>query len=336
MRRLVAIGVLSAIFVGTAAASPAFACGCGVVVAPDGATVAVSNERALVHWDGTKETMELLLDVESDALELGIVIPTPLPAIVEDGDPRLFETIENTVAPVRRVETDWWGLGYLMPDPPPSEVEVLDRVQVGPLEATTIAAVDTAGLNTWLAANGYSFSETVTKSLASYVERGWSFTVLRLMGDDPMTGQLDPIRLTFETTRLIYPTRISQVETAPQSMRLYVFDKQRVTVAKANSPTVEIDGDVSVAWAGEVSDARLTAMGAYLTVFDITYTEPKKQITSDLAFVYSVSDRDVKPETVHYAMVTLLGIPVGTLVVGWAVIGLALVTGHVVGRRRAR
>ena len=341
MRRLVAMGVLaalslSALLVGTSPASPAFACGCGVVVAPDGSTVETSNERALVHWDGTKETIELLLDVKSDALDLGMIIPTPLPALVSAGDARLFDTVESTVAPVRRVETDWWGLGYLLPDPEPAEVTVLDRVQVGPLEATTLAAVDTASLNTWLAVNGYSFSETATKSLASYVERGWSLTVLRLTSEDPFTGQLDPIRLTFESTRLIYPTRISQVETAPHSMRLYVFDKQRVSVAKANSPTVEIDADVSIAWAGEVTDSRLTAMGAYLTVFDIRYAVPKEQVTSDLTFVYSVSDLDVKPETVHYAMVTLLGIPVGTLIVGWTVLGLAIATGHFVGRRRAR
>jgi hypothetical protein len=237
---------------------------------------------------------------------------------------------------VRRVETDWWGLGYLFPDPPAADVVVLDRVTVGPLEATTLSAADTAGLSTWLAANGYSISELAAKSLAGYVERGWSFTVLRLTSDQPFTGQLDPLRLTFETPRLIYPTRIAAVETTPQSMRLYVFEKQRVKVAKANLPTVDIDGDVTVVWAGEVSDTRLTAMGAYLTVFDIRYAIPKEEVTSDLTFVYSVSDADVKPETVHYAMITLLGIPVGTLVVGWTLLGLALATGHFVGRRRAR
>ncbi len=336
MRRLVAIGVLSALFVGTAAASPALACGCGAVIAPDGSTVEASDERALVYWDGEKETIELMLDVQSDALELGMILPTPLPALVSEGDARLFDTVENTVAPERRVQTDWWGLGYLLPDPPPSDVVVLDRVQVGPVEATTIAAADTGGLSTWLAANGYSITAAVTKSLASYVERGWSFTVLKLTSDDAFSGQLDPIRLTFETARLIYPTRIAAAATTPQSMRLYVFDSQRVTVARANSPTVDIDGEVTVVWAGKVTDARLTAMGAYLTAFDIRYPDPKEQVTSDLAFVYSVSELDVKPETVHYAMVTLLGIPVGTLIVGWTVLGLVIVTGHVVGRRRAR
>jgi hypothetical protein len=39
---------------------------------------------------------------------------------------------------------------------------------------------------------------------------------------------------------------------------------------------------------------------------------------------------------VHYKMITLLGIPVGTLLVGWTLLGMALVAGHIVGRRRAR
>ena len=59
-------------------------------------------------------------------------------------------------------------------------------------------------------------------------------------------------------------------------------------------------------------------------------------MTSDLAFVYSVAGTDVKPETVHYRMITLLGIPVGTLIVAWTILGLAIITGHFVGRRRAR
>ena len=336
MRRLVAIGLLSAIFVGTAAASPAFACGGCVVLPPDGETVVASNERALVHWDGDKETIELLLDVDSDALSLGMIIPTPLPALVTEGDPRLFDLVESAVAPTRRVETDIWGLGYLFPDPPAADVVVLDRVQVGPVETATISATDPGSLNTWLATNGFSISEAATKSMASYVERGWSFTVLRLTSETPATGQLDPIRLTFDSVRLVYPSRIASAATTPQDLRLYVFDKQRVTAAKAHTPTVEIDGEVSIAWAGEMTDARLAALGDYLTVFDIHYSDPKEQVTSDLAFVYSVSELDVKPQTVHYKMITLLGFPVGTLIVGWTAIGIAIAAGHLIGRRRAR
>jgi hypothetical protein len=340
MRRVVTTGVLgvlllSVLLVGAAPASPALACGCGIVVAPDGTSVDSSNERALVYWNGEKETIELLLDVESDAPDLGIIIPTPLPALVAEGDPRLFDLVESTIAPQRRVETDWWGLGYLLPDPVPTDVTVIDRVQVGGVEATTIAATDSVSLSTWLAANGYSFTEENTKSLLTYVQRGWSFTVLRMVGDEKITGQLDPIRLTFETARLIYPTMIARAQTEPYTLRLYVFDKQRVAAARANSPTQDIEGQSTVLWAGKMTDVRLAALGDYLTAFDIRYEDPK-DMRSDVGFVYTVSDDDVKPETVHYAMVTLLKIPVGTLIVGWAALGLAIAAGHIIGRRRAR
>jgi hypothetical protein len=328
--------MLSALLVTTAAVSPAFACGCGGVVGPADQPVTASHERAIVHWDGEKETIELMLDMESEALSVGMIIPTPLPAFVSEGDARTFDTLESVIAPVRREETDVWGLGYLLPDPPPGEVEILDRVRVGPLETTTLDASDTAGLTTWLAANSFSISPEMTKSFASYIELGWTFTTIRLTSDEVINGHVDPIRLTFDTNRLIYPTRLAKSETTPQSLRLYVLDKQRVGVAKANSPTVDIDGEVTIVWAGEVTDSRLTPLGEYLTVFDILYEDPEEQVTSDLGFVYSLNENDVRPETVHYKMITLLGIPVGTLIVLWVILGGVLVTAHIVGRRRAR
>ena len=336
MRRLVAIAMLSALFVTVGAASPAFACGCGVVVGPPEQPVAATNERAIVHWDGTKETIDLQFDLDSEALAAGMIIPTPLPALVSEGDARLFELAAGMAAPTDRVETDWWGLGYLHPEPEPEEVVVIDRVVVGPIETTTLAATDTGGLDTWLANNGFAVPEAKIKALSAYIERGWSFTVMRLTGEDALDGTIDPIRLTFETPRLVYPTRLAGAETTPQSLRLYVFDKQRVSVAKAHSPTTEIDGSVTVVWAGKPLDSRLAALGDYVTVFDIRYDNPKAQATSDLTFVYSMSTTDVKPETVHYRMITLLGIPVGTLLVAWTILGLAIITGHFVGRRRAR
>ena len=336
MRRAVAIGVLSAIIVGSSAASPAFACGCGGVVAPAESSAVVSNERAIIHWDGDRETMEIMVDMASDALSAGIIVPTPTPATVSQGDARLFELIENVIVPTAHIRSDWWGLGYLMPETEPQEPNAVKRVQVGPLEATTIAAADAAALETWLAANQFVISKELTKSLASYAELGWSFTAIRLTRDEPIDGHVDPIRLTFNTERLVYPMRLARTEKEPQNVRLFVFDKQRTGVAKANMPTLEIEGSVSVAWAGATHDRRLVALGDYLTVFEIRYDDPAKQATSDLGFVYSMSEKDVRPETVHYRMVTLVGIPVGTLIVVWALIGLILALGHLVGRRRAR
>ena len=336
MRRAVAIGVLTAVLVGTAGVSPAFACGCGGVVSPVDTTVSVSNERAILHWEDGRETMELMVDMNSDSHTAGIIVPTPSAPQVSVGDARTFELLESTIVPSQRVETDWWGLGYLIPEPVPISADSFNRVQVGPLEATTIAASDTASLDTWLAANEFVLSPTLSKSLGVYAELGWSLTAIKLTNEDSLDGHIDPIRLSFTTERLVYPMQLAQSEKTPQNVRLYVFDKQRTGISKANSPTIDIDGNVTVAWSGEPEDRRLLALGAYLTVFDIRYDDPPKQARSDIGIIYSLSDKDVRPETVHYRMITLLGVPVGTLIVLWTTLGLALALGHVVGRRRAR
>lgn len=336
MRRLMAIAILSALFVTTAAAAPALACGCGSVVGTEESPATASHERAIIHWDGDRETIELSLDIDSDGSTVGMIIPTPLPAVVNPGDARLFTLLEDTIQPLRRVETDWWGLGYLRPEAPVEEVTVLDRVQVGPYESLSLAASDSAGLTTWLAVNGFTITPETQKALNAYVELGWTFTAVRLTSEQVINGHVDPIRLSFDTPRLVYPMRLARAETTPQSLRLFVLDKQRVNVSKATSPTVEINGDATIVWAGEMTDARLATLGRYLTVFDIRYDDPGKQVTSDLGFVYSTNDQDVRAETVDYKMITLLGIPVGTLLVGWTLLGAGLVTAHVVGRRRAR
>ena len=336
MRRAVAIGVLSAILVGTTAASPALACGCGGIAAPPDAAVAVSNERAIIHWEAGRETMELKFDMASDSAAAGIIVPTPYSAEVSRGDARTFALIDSAIAPSTRVETDWWGLGYLRPDPADGVADTSARVRVGPLEATTIAAADAASLDTWLAANEFEISPSLKKSLADYAELGWTLTAIKLTNESGLSGHVDPIRLSFKTERLVYPMRLAQSEKDSESVRLYVFDKQRTAVAKANSPTIDIDASVTVAWSGKPEDRRLLALGEYLTVFDIRYDDPPKQATSDIGIIYSQSKNDVRQETVHYRMITLLGFPVGTLIVLWTALGLVLALGHVVGRRRAR
>ena len=340
MRRAVANGVLGAVLVGVltcaAAAAPAVACGCGGVVGPADSAVSVSNERAIIHWEDGRETIELMVDMTANSETAGIIIPTPFTPKVSQGDARTFELIEATIVPTKRVETDWWGLGYLLPDPAEVTADTFNRVRVGPLEATTMAATDTASLDTWLAANAFEISPKLAESLAGYGQLGWSLTAITLTNETGLSGHIDPIRVSFDTERLVYPMRLASSEKTAQSVRLYVFDKQRTAVSKANSPTIDIDANVTVAWSGAPEDRRLLAMGKYLTVFDIRYDDPPKQATSDIGVVYSLNENDVRPENVHYQMITLLGVPVGTLIVLWTALGVVLVLGHVVGRRRAR
>ncbi len=340
MRRLVVMGVLSsalaASLVLASAATPAFACGCGAIVMPPDTRASTADERVILSWDGSQESMELSFDVSSASLAAGLIIPTPTPATVEAGDARTFDLIENLVTPEERYETDIWGLGYLMPEAEPAPVTVLDRVKLGELEATSLASTDSAGLAAWLATNEFEISDKLTDALSSYVELGWSFTAVRLTASAPLSGRLDPVRLTFATDRLVYPMRLAQLDPGQRDVRVYVFDSQRAALTQANAPTRELDAEVSVLWAGEASDTRLSALGSYLTVIDVHYEQPDEQATSDIGVVQSSNQSRIKPEVVRYRMVTLLGFPVGTLVVLWVTLGFGLAAGHLIGRRRAR
>lgn len=337
MRKLVATGMLAALLVGVSAASPAFACGCGGLATPPGSTITASSERAIISWDGSKETIEFTLDLEANgAQSAGLIIPTPSPAVISDGDARTFDLIDNAIAPPVDTYKDWWGLGYVLPQPEPTRPDPLSRVTIGGLEATTLQPVDTVGMKQWLAANDFEVTDEMSKAFTTYIEIGWSFTAVTLSNEKGLDGHIDPIRVTFATDQLVYPMRLSRTETTPQDVRLYIFDSQRDFLAKANRPTVDLELDISVAWAGPTTDPRLRNLGSYLTVIDVHLNDPPNESDNDFAIVRSLEDGDVLPRLSRYEMVTLLGIPVGTLLVGWSLLGLGILLGHVVGRRRAR
>ena len=90
-------------------AAPAQACACGGVVDQPGGDTSVSSERAVVVWDGKQETIMLRLSTRSEAVNAGLLVPTPTPANVELGDEQVFTDLagvdraahRGTLAPVR-------------------------------------------------------------------------------------------------------------------------------------------------------------------------------------------------------------------------------------------
>jgi hypothetical protein len=117
---------------------------------------------------------------------------------------------------------------------------------------------------------------------------------------------------------------------------MFVFDDNRNKIVHPTAPALPIEADIQDLYAGKVTDSRLTVFGSYLSAFDITYTDPENQATSDLGFQAVPRDGDLVERAIDYRPVTLLGLPVGTLVVVWSLIGLILVIAHFRGRRRAR
>jgi hypothetical protein len=307
---------------GLGIAQPAAACACGAPTPPDGVRVTVGQEQALVTFDGASERIDLVLDMLSDGAETGLVLPTPTPATVTLGDVALFEALDRQTEPEVVVRQDWWGGagdGAAGGAPP----TVLSEVDLGPVQAVTLAASDADGLREWLDANGYGIAPGVQALLGDYVERGWSFAALKLTGEQSLEGQLEPVRFEFATEAAVYPLLLSQASTQPQSVRLYLVGEDRMAVAFPDG--AELPGDVS--WAGPIDEPELMPLGAYLTVVDAYFFDPAAQITGDLDIRSTGQRTDFSPVTERTEFVQLGGVPLGVvlLVVGALLVAMLAV-----------
>lgn len=320
--------------------APAAACACGGVAPSPGSEVSVGEEHAIVSWkDGDRlsrvEQIDLLLGVLSTDVETGLIFPTPAPATVSLGDRADFEAIDRVTTPERVEEYDWWTFRALGDGAPAgAPPEVLEVVQLGPIEAVTLAASDSAGLQTWLTDNGFALSAEVRALLDGYIDRGWFFVALKLTGDAPLDGGLDPLRFTFASDELVYPLELSRAAISPQTVRLFVFDdhRQRVSFTGAGTPAASF-----TSWAAPVVGTEVESFGDYLTVFELYFDEPASQILGDLEFTDALTDETTGTESRVRVSVGLFGIPLGWVLVGVAVIGAfgALIVIAAVGAKRS-
>jgi hypothetical protein len=333
--RYLAIVPAAALLVGLQVSAPAMACACGAPAPRPGTDVIVDKEHAILSWDGDQERIELLLDMLTDAEDVGLVFPTPAPATVTAGDRQTFVDIETAIQPREVVIDEWWDIDFGLAGGAPeagAPPVVLDQVQLGPVQATTLEASDTTGLTEWLDANDYAIRDEVAALLDEYVQKGWYFVALKLTSDAPLDGGLDPIRFTFAADELVYPMALSKAATDIQRVRLYVFQDHRARIAGLDDPAADLPYGVA-AWAGPAPDA-IAGLGGYLTVVDLTFDSPASQIPGDLVVVDNGDDEPLLPTYEVRRPLNVLGIPMGVIaILGGAVL---LVVLFVVGTRIAR
>ena len=160
-------------------AAPARACGCGAYIpAQDGP--AVTDERALVAWDGTSEDVLMSFDVRGSSASAAWVMPVPSAARVALGEPEVFDEIDLLTAPRIEYRDSWWPtFDWLTAGgpsdvgtagaPPGAGVNVLGRQRIAPFDVTRLAAQDPSVLAKWLTDNGFPHPDGLDANLAPYV-----------------------------------------------------------------------------------------------------------------------------------------------------------------------
>jgi len=240
LRRSIAV-VLASVLGGLvlSVASPAWACGCGAYV-PDREGATVADERALITWDGTTQDVLMSLGVTGSSERAAWVMPVPSAAHVTLGDAAVFTELDQLTAPRVEYRDSWWPtFTWLLPaeaapetaGAPGGAVDVLGRQRIGPFDVTRLAADDPVALATWLTDNGFPHPDGLDANLAPCVAGGWEVVAVELVPAEagaPLTGNLQPLRLSFASDTVVYPMRLSRAATTPQTVDLFVLADHRM------------------------------------------------------------------------------------------------------------
>jgi hypothetical protein len=267
----------------------------------------------------------------------------PTAATVKLGDGRLFNALQEFTKPSIRVEHVRMADGAVGSAALPGALPVtlLQRQALGPFDVSTLAATNASALGDWLAANGYQFPEALGTALKPYVDQHWLYVAVRLTpgkAGEALTGALDPLQVTFQSDRIIYPMRLSALARNPLPVFLYVLAEHR-----ADNPAGGVDAPrLRVQFAGWVDPAALPPDSPiaplvphrlFLTKFYAQLNDPAS-IKDDWVFPLALNDepyRDVEVQYVYDAVSPFerLFLPAAIVVVV-----AALVLGIVVVRRR--
>jgi hypothetical protein len=275
-----------------AAARPAGACACGIAYGSK-----VGTERALVSLQDGREEIVLGLDLAapdaaSSARRPAVLLPVPsVPTVraLRDDEAGVFGELELATRQLATPDDeDDEGDGVAAAPAGRPAVSVLSRERIGGYDVTRLRAGDAGALRAWLNRGGYRTPAAAEPVLRDYVRRDWAFVAIRLA--DRVAGDqstLTPLRVAFDSDRLIYPLRLSATSSTPVDLELYVAGEHRVIAPGFDTYFAGYVGALRPALTAPV---RALVRGPYLTRLRLASDDPSA-ITSDVRPRTAVSDR---------------------------------------------
>ena len=241
--------LLAAIFaLSTPGASPAACC----YFSAKNTDILQPAQKVFITWNPTEkvETFTVQPKFEGNALDFGMVIPTPTQPKLSEMPRDFFkhlavytimkkrETPRSNLLPIlyerlalaaqlgardQAKESD--ALGDLKTKK--RTVVVLETGVVGSLDYKIIEASRADDLFQWLKDNKYSYSGDEA-TLNHYVQKKWIFTVMKIdtmqmkrNKDGTFDGEVTPTRFQFSSEKLVYPLKITQISVRERTEALF-------------------------------------------------------------------------------------------------------------------
>jgi hypothetical protein len=210
-------------------------------------------QKAFLTWDAAEkvETFTVQPKFEGNALDFGMVIPTPSKPKLDEMPRDFFKELAvfTILEPMdlSKYKPLLGGPKLSLPsdDKPrgaPPRVKVVEAGIVGSLDYKIIVAERADDLYAWLKENKYSYSGDEA-TLDFYIKKKWFFTVMKIdtmqmkrKPDGSFDGEVTPTRFTFASEKLVYPLKITQIS---------VKDKTEALFYVQTTHKVDLPGDFS-------------------------------------------------------------------------------------------
>jgi hypothetical protein len=208
-------------------------------------------QKAFLTWDPVEkvETFTVQPKFEGNALDFGMVIPTPAQPKLHEM-PRdffkhlaIYSIMKKREFPHSKLlpQQNYRNLAFGAPGAPRAmkasdaqgaaekkpTVVVLEAGVVGSLDYKIIEASRADDLYQWLKDNKYSFSGDEA-TLNFYVQKKWLFTVMKIdtmqmkrNKDGTFAGEVTPTRFQFASEKLVYPLKITQISVKDKTEALF-------------------------------------------------------------------------------------------------------------------
>ena len=310
----------------------------GIPLPPYGheADVHMPGQKAIIVYDAETKREELILSVQllGESPEAAWVVPVPSTPVVNTASAEWFSQLSDLTQPT--FETRYVPFPMMGAAPeggPPGGVEVLSREKVGVYDVSILAADRPGVLLDWLNEHGYLFPVEGEPVLDAYVKEGWTFVATRVLPGELATleGDVQPLWLSFDAARPVYPMRLTSLVDSAMDVLIYVLAGHRMEIEGPEFST-EFAGTLAlepVASEGEELANLMTGRSYYVTKLRSKYFAAW-ETTGDLYLRPAASDepyRRVIYETVVNPVAACcpccspglapLGLVMGLGLVGW-------------------
>lgn len=213
-----------------------------------GADIAMPAQKAIIVYDEERGHEDLILSVQllSQGPEAAWVVPVPSPPEVDTASAEWFVQLSDLTHP--QVVTEVVRVFIEAPIAGVQEgVEVLSREQVGVYDVSVLSSDEPGALVEWLNENGYTFPQEGEPILDAYIEEGWYFMATRVLPGETahIEGDVQPIWLSFDAGRPVYPMRLMGLVDGYVEMLIYVLADHRMEIKPSDFET-EFAGELTL------------------------------------------------------------------------------------------